>query len=569
MTRRRKVVGGVGGNGDAVKVTPLGGLGEVGMNMMVIESGRDMLVIDAGLQFPGPGTPGVERVVPNMEYVASNRDRVRGVLITHGHLDHIGAVPHLLELVDAPVYASRLSADLVSSVLRKNGGRKGQMQSVDTGRSYSFGSLSAEWYPMCHSIPDSCAIYLTTRHGGIFHTGDFKLDDEPRLGGPTDYGALSRVASRGVRLLLSDSTNAMVPGRSGSDRLAADSIYGAMAGAEGRVIVASFSTQLARLQMVADSAQALGRKLAIIGRGMRDTCELGRRAGYLSLPPDLVIPVRDIDGYADNEVVIMTTGTQGETEAGLVRMSRGEHRDVRLLPEDVVIMSSRTIPGNEQAVNDVVNDLSKVGVKLITARDRAVHVSGHAARDELKTMLNLLQPEFFTPIHGEYRMLRSHCELALEMGIPGENVNLVTDGEVLEMDGEGVRISGSVPSGNVLIHGEGEWDELGSVVRERRRLARDGVVFVSYGLDDGGIVGSPQLRTSGFVDSSDVGILMDDASEELVESVDLGLRESVALSETEKIARACLERFLYTRTRRRPLIMVTQIDLRDGQTFYR
>ena len=569
MTRRRKVVGGVGGTGDAVKVTPLGGLGEVGMNMMVIESGRDMLVIDAGLQFPGPGTPGVERVVPNMEYVASNRDRVRGVLITHGHLDHIGAVPHLLELVDAPVYASCLSADLVSSVLRKNGGRKGQIQSVDVGRSYSFGSLSAEWYPMCHSIPDSCAIYITTRHGGIFHTGDFKLDDEPRLGGPTDYGALSRVASRGVRLLLSDSTNAMVPGRSGSDRLAADSIYAAMAGAEGRVIVASFSTQLARLQMVADSAQALGRKLAIIGRGMRDTCELGRRAGYLSLPPDLVIPVRDIDGYADNEVVIMTTGTQGETEAGLVRMSRGEHRDVRLLPEDVVIMSSRTIPGNEQAVNDVVNDLSKVGVKLITARDRAVHVSGHAARDELKTMLNLLQPEFFTPIHGEYRMLRSHCELALEMGIPDENVNLVTDGEVLEMDGEGVRISGSVPSGNVLIHGEGEWDELGSVVRERRRLARDGVVFVSYGLDDGGIVGSPQLRTSGFVDSSDVGILMDDASEELVESVDLGLRESVALSETEKIARACLERFLYTRTRRRPLIMVTQIDLRDGQTFYR
>ena len=569
MTRRRKVVGGVGGTGDAVKVTPLGGLGEVGMNMMVIESGRDMLVIDAGLQFPGPGTPGVERVVPNMEYVASNRDRVRGVLITHGHLDHIGAVPHLLELVDAPVYASRLSADLVSSVLRKNGGRKGLTQSVEVGRSYSFGSLSAEWYPMCHSIPDSCAIYLTTRHGGIFHTGDFKLDDEPRLGGPTDYGALSRVASRGVRLLLSDSTNAMVPGRSGSDRLAADSIYGAMAGAEGRVIVASFSTQLARLQMVADAARALGRKLAIIGRGMRDTCELGRRAGYLSLPPDLVIPVRDIDGYADNEVVIMTTGTQGETEAGLVRMSRGEHRDVRLLPEDVVIMSSRTIPGNEQAVNDVVNDLSKVGVKLITARDRAVHVSGHAARDELKTMLNLLQPEFFTPIHGEYRMLRSHCELALEMGIPGENVNLVTDGEVLEMDGEGVRISGSVPSGNVLIHGEGEWDELGSVVRERRRLARDGVVFVSYGLDEGGIVGSPQLRTSGFVDSSDVGILMDDASEELVESVDLGLRESVALSETEKIARACLERFLYTRTRRRPLIMVTQIDLRDGQTFYR
>ncbi len=567
MARRRRIVGGAGSGGDAVKVIPLGGLGEVGMNMMVIESGRDVLVIDAGLQFPGPGTPGVERVVPNMEYVASNRDRVRGVLITHGHLDHIGAVPHLLELVDAPVYASRLSADLVSSVLQKNGVRKVRMHVVDTGRSYSFGSMSAAWYPMCHSIPDSCAIYIATRQGGIFHTGDFKLDDEPRLGGATDYGALSSVSERGVRLLLSDSTNAMVPGRSGSDRLASDSIYGAMASAEGRVIVASFSTQLARLQMVADAAYSMGRKLAIVGRGMRDTCELGRRAGYLSFPPDLIIPARDIDGYADREVAIMTTGTQGESEAGLVRMSRGEHRDVRLVAEDTVIMSSRTIPGNEQAVNDVVNDLAKVGVKLITARDRSVHVSGHAARDELKTMLNLIQPEYFTPIHGEYRMLRSHCELALEMGIPGENVNLVTDGLVLKMDADGVRISGSVASGNVLIHGEGEWDELGSVVRERRRLARDGVVFVSYVLGDGGVVGSPLLRTSGFVDSADVGILMDDASQELVESVDLGIGESVALSETEKIARACLERFLYTRTRRRPLIMVTQIDLRDGQTF--
>ena len=567
VSRRRMVIGGAGGSVDSVKVIPLGGLGEVGMNMMLIESGRDMLVIDAGLQFPGPGTPGVERVVPNMEYVEANRDRVRAVLITHGHLDHIGAVPHLLELVDVPVYASRLSADMVMSSLKKRGGRKARVHVVQPGRSYGFGSMSAEWYPMCHSIPDSCAIYVTTRHGGIFHTGDFKLDDEPRLGGATDYGALSGVADRGVRLLLSDSTNAMVPGRSGSDRLAADSLHGAIAGARGRVVVASFSTQLARLQMVADSAYALGRKLAILGRGMRETCELGRRAGFISMPEGLEIPARDIDGYADDELVIMTTGTQGETEAGLVRMSRGEHRDLRLVAEDTVIMSSRTIPGNEQAVNDVVNDLSRVGVKLITARDRPVHVSGHAARDELKMMFNLVRPEYFTPIHGEYRMLRSHCELALEMGIPGENVNLITDGQVLEMDGAGVRVSGSVASGNVLIHGEGEWDELGSVVRERRRLSRDGVVFVSYGLDAAGLVGYPQLRTAGFVDSSDVGILMEDASQELKESVDLGIRESVALVETEKLARACLERFFYGRTRRRPLIMVTQIDLRDGQTF--
>lgn len=537
----------------------------MGMNMMVVESGGDMVVIDAGVKFPELTTPGVERIIPNMEYVALNRDRLRALLITHGHLDHIGAVANLLETASVPIYAPNLAAELVKSTLGKQGARKAEVRTIQMGRSYSFGSISAEWLPMCHSIPDAAGIYITTRLGGIFHTGDFKLDDAPTLGSATDYGALCAIAERGVRLLLSDSTNAMVPGRSGSDALASSAIYGAMAEARGRVIVASFSTQLARVQMVADAAAALGRKLAIVGRGLRDTTELGRRLGHLKLPSDLIIPIRDADGYMDDEVVIMTTGTQGEREAGLVRMSRGEHRDVRLVASDTVIMSSRTIPGNEHPVNEVVNDLARVGVKLITARDRDVHVSGHAARDELKMILNLLRPDYFTPIHGEYRMLKSHCELAEEMGVPPDNINLITDGEVMELSSSGAHVRGTVPAGGMLIDGEGAWDSDGTVVGERRRLARDGVVFASIASDDDGLIGYPQLATSGFVDAEDIDLLMEDAAEVLIESIDSTSAESLGLGETKQIAKACLERFFSDRTRRRPLIMVTQIDLRDGQ----
>lgn len=567
--RERGVLADRGGgqSGDPVKVIPLGGLGEVGMNMMVVESGRDLVVIDAGVKFPENSTPGVERIVPNMEYVSANSDRLRGILITHGHLDHIGAIPNLLEVAKAPIYAPRLAADLVNATLSRQGRRKADVRVIDIGMSYGFGSISAEWLEMCHSIPDACSIYLTTRQGGIFHSGDFKLDDSPTLGAPTDYVALCRVADRGVRLLLSDSTNAMVPGHSGSDAQASDAIYGAISGARGRVIVASFSTQLARVQMVANACAVLGRKLAIVGRGMRDTTALAERSGHLKLPPDVLISVRDVDGYNDDEVVVMTTGTQGETEAGLVRMSRGSHRDVRLVAEDTVIMSSRTIPGNEHAVNGVVNDLARVGVKLITARDRPVHVSGHAARDELKLMLNLLRPDYFTPIHGEYRMLRAHCEIASEVGMRDANVNLITDGEVLELGPTGAKVRGQVPAGGVYIHGEGAWDADGTVVGERRKLARDGVVFVSIAVDESGVVGYPQLATSGFVDECDVDALMDDASEVLIKSIDSAGSESLVLRETKQLAKACLERFFSFRTRRRPLIMVTQIDLRDGQIF--
>ncbi len=552
----------------AVRVIPLGGLGEVGMNMMVVETDDHVLVIDCGVQFPEYNTPGIERIIPNMDYLRRNRDRVRAVLVTHGHLDHIGALPHLMRIIDAPIYAPRLAAEMIRREMKKSGrSLKGvQVNSVRLERDYRFGDFGAQWISVCHSIPDSCSIYLDTPQGGIFHSGDFKLDNEPMLGLPTDYQALSEICQRGVRLLLSDSTNAQDEGSTRSDRIAAEAIYTAISESKGRVIIASFSTQIARVQMVVDAAQELGRRVAITGRSMIENARLAEEVGHLHIPPGIGITLPEANSLPDGEVVIMTTGSQGEFQAGISRMARGDHREVRLVEDDTLILSARTIPGNEIAVNEVLNNLAKRNVRVITAGSRPVHVSGHAKRDELKTMFSILRPEYFTPIHGEYRMLKSHCEIAIDMGVPQENVNLVIDGDVVEVDERGVTVVDKVPAGYVLIQGQGEWDVDASVMEERKSLASDGVVLVSMAREDGYLVGKPQLVTSGFVDAADEARLMKDASEALAQTIEPVLADLVDWNEMDRMVRACLGRFFHRRTKRRPLILVTEIELQPGRT---
>ncbi len=547
----------------AVRVIPLGGLGEVGMNMMVVETNDDLLVIDCGVQFPEYNTPGIERIVPNMDYVRRNRDRVRAVLVTHGHLDHIGALPLLMRFVDAPIYAPRLAAEMIRRELRKSGRifSRVQVNAVRLERSYRFGDFRVQWISMCHSIPDSCSIYLETPQGGIFHTGDFKLDNEPMLGLPTDYQVLSELGQRGVRLLLSDSTNAEDDGTSRSDRVAAEALYAAIAESKGRVIVASFSTQIARIQMIVDAAQELGRRVAIIGRSMIDNTRLAEELGHLHVPSGVGITMAEANSLPDAEVVIVTTGSQGEYQAGISRMARGDHRELRLVEDDTLILSARTIPGNEIAVNEVLNNLAKQNVRVITSDSRPVHVSGHAKRDELKTMFSILRPEFFTPIHGEYRMLKAHREIAIDMGVAEDNVNLILDGDVIEMDERGVSVVARVSSGYVLIQGQGEWDVDGSVMEERKSLASDGVVVVSMAREDGFLVGRPQLVTSGFVDASDEARLMRDASEELMQTIEPALADLVDWGSMKRMVQTCLGRFFHRRTKRRPIILVTEIEL--------
>ena len=552
----------------AVRVIPLGGLGEVGMNMMVVETDDHVLVIDCGVQFPEYNTPGIERIIPNMDYLRRNRDRVRAVLVTHGHLDHIGALPHLMRIIDAPIYAPRLAAEMIRREMKKSGrSLKGvQVNSVRLERDYRFGDFGAQWISVCHSIPDSCSIYLDTPQGGIFHSGDFKLDNEPMLGLPTDYQALSEICQRGVRLLLSDSTNSQDEGSTRSDRIAAEAIYTAISESKGRVIIASFSTQIARVQMVVDAAQELGRRVAITGRSMIENARLAEQVGHLHIPPGIGITLAEANSLPDDEVVIMTTGSQGEFQAGISRMARGDHREVRLVEDDTMILSARTIPGNEIAVNEVLNNLAKRNVRVITAGSRPVHVSGHAKRDELKTMFSILRPEYFTPIHGEYRMLKSHCEIAIDMGVPQENVNLVIDGDVVEVDERGVTVVDKVPAGYVLIQGQGEWDVDASVMEERKSLASDGVVLVSMAREDGYLVGKPQLVTSGFVDAADEARLMKDASEALAQTIEPVLADLVDWNEMDRMVRACLGRFFHRRTKRRPQILVTEIELQPGCT---
>ncbi len=547
----------------AVRVIPLGGLGEVGMNMMVVETDDDLLVIDCGVQFPEYNTPGIERIIPNMEYVRQNRDRVRAVLITHGHLDHIGGLPHLMRIINAPIYAPRMAAEMIRRELRRSGRALSgvQVNSVRLERSYRFGDFEAQWIGVCHSIPDSCSIYLDTPQGGIFHTGDFKLDNEPMLGFPTDYQALSEIGQRGVRLLMSDSTNANDEGSSRSDRVAAEALYSAIAESKGRVIIASFSTQIARLQMVFDAAQELGRRVAISGRSMIDNAKLAGDVGHLHTPEGIAITVAEANSLPDDEVVIITTGSQGEFQAGISRMARGDHREIRLVEDDTLILSARTIPGNEIAVNEVLNNLARRNVRVITAGSRQVHVSGHAKRDELKTMIGILRPEYFTPVHGEFRMLKAHCEIATDMGVDEDKVNLIRDGDVLEVDERGVSVVDRVPAGHVLIQGQGEWDVDGSVMEERRSLASDGVVTVSMAREEGFLVGKPQLATSGFVDAADEARLLKDATQALSQAIEPVLADLVEWDDMERMVRACLGRFFHRRTKRRPLILVTEIEL--------
>ncbi len=551
--------------GSPVRVIPVGGLGEVGMNMMVIETDFDMVVVDCGVQFPEYNTPGIERIIPSFDYVASNSDRLRGILVTHGHLDHVGAIPNLTRRVKTEVYAPRLAAEMVRREL-KRGSRANSgviVNTIRTEREYRFGSIAAEWIPMCHSIPDSCGIYFDTPQGGIFHTGDFKLDNEPMIGLPTDYQALSEIGQRGVRLLLSDSTNAEDDGAARSDRIAAEGLFRVISEARGRVLVASFSTQIARMQMVFDAAEELGRKVAIMGRSMVDNAKLASETGHLVVPPGLQVTVAEANSLPDEDVIIITTGSQGEFEAGVARMARGGHREVELVPGDTLVMSARTIPGNEVAVNEVLNNLAQRDVRVVTARSNPVHVSGHAKQDELKTIINILRPEYFSPIHGEHRMLRAHCDIAIDMGVPPENVNLILDGDVLGIDEGGASVVGEVPSGYVLIQGQGEWDLDGSVMEERKSLSSDGMVVVSVAREDGFLVGDPQLLTSGFVDSSDELRLMQDAKEAMMQVIEPVSRDAVDWKEMDRLIRASLGRFFHRRTKRRPLILVTEIELQS------
>ena len=543
---------------------PLGGLGEIGKNMMVLETVDDIVVIDAGVLFPEWNMPGIDVVIPDMDYLEENSARVRALLITHGHEDHIGAVPHFLNRLSVPVFAPAMAHELLHDKLRQARMRdEADLRLIRPGEQHEIGDLTVEWFSVCHSVPDSMGIAIDTPAGVVIHTGDFKIDNSPVIGSPSDLGVIADICQDGALLVMSDSTYAEEEGYCPSDREVVESLPRLIGAAQGRVIVSSFASQIARIQIIADACMAHDRKLCVLGRSMVNNTKIARELGHLDISGDLTITSAEANSLPDHKVLILTTGSQGEPQSGLVRMSRNDHRDIRIKDGDTVIMSANTIPGNEMPVNESINDLVRLGARVITNREQRTHVPGHARKEELRMLLNVTRPKYFVPLHGEYRMLKAHADLARATGVEKENVFLLTDGDVLELDDESGKVVDHVEAGHIFVHGLGMWDESGNVVVERRSLSHNGVVTVAFSRNsvDGSLVGKPKIVSAGFVHTEDADQLLREAEDALIPILDRSLKKPVEWAEVERIVRTTVGSFLSRRTKRRPLIITSAIDV--------
>ena len=547
-----------------IRVVPLGGLGEIGKNMMVLETVNDIVVIDAGVLFPEWNMPGIDVVIPDMDYLEENADRVRALLITHGHEDHIGAVPHFLKRVNVPVFAPAMAEALLHEKLRQVKMRdQADLRIIHPGEQHDIGEFKVEWFAVCHSIPDSTGIAIETPAGVVIHTGDFKIDNAPVIGPPSDLGVLADICQDGALLVMADSTYAEEEGYSPSDREVVESLPDLIGAAKNRIIVSSFASQIARIQIVADACIKHNRKLCVVGRSMINNTKTGRELGHLNIPGDLIISTAEANSLPGDKVLILTTGSQGEPQSGLVRMSRSDHRDISIQDDDTIIMSASTIPGNEVPVNDSINDLVRLGARVITNHETRTHVPGHARKEELRMLLNATRPKYFVPVHGEYRMLRAHADLAISTGVKEENVFLLTDGDVLEIDANSGEVIDRIEAGHIFVHGLGMWDESGNVVIERRSLQHNGVVSVAFSRDsvDGSLVGNPKIVSVGFVHTEDSDGLLREAEDALTPVLDQHLKKPIEWGELEGVVRTTVGSFLGRRTKRRPLILTSAIDV--------
>lgn len=541
-----------------LRVIPLGGMGEIGKNMMAIEYGDDIVVIDAGLMFPSEDLLGVDLLVPDFSYLLDNREKVRGVVITHGHEDHIGGLPYLLQSLNVPIYASKLSARLIATGGKQKGAKvKLDLHEVTAGERITLGALSVEFFAVCHSIPDAMGLIIYTPIGTVVHTGDFKLDHTPVIGHPTDLHSLALLGTRQVLLLMSDSTYAELPGYTPSERMVAESLERIIADAPGRVIIATFSSLVGRIQQVLDIAAKNERQVLVTGRSMENIVKVASDAGYLRIPPKTLGKYEQVHNLPHQKVVILTTGTQGEPTSALVRMANREHSQVRIVPGDTVIMSATPIPGNDELVSRTIDNLFRLGANVVYGSHSRVHVHGHGSEEELKTILNLVRPRFFVPVHGEYRHLSRHAKLAQQMGVARENVFVLDNGDVLELTESGGKVAGKVPSGDMVASGPMTGPLDPNMLRDRRLLSRDGVVVVtlSFASKNGTPVGVPTIVSKGFVDTRGDGDIMRGAQEAVMAAVGQGRRTSKERAVLEAQAREALSKYFYAKTHRRPVII--------------
>lgn len=550
---------------EKIRLIPLGGLGEVGKNMMVVEYGNDIIVIDAGVMFPDDEMFGVDLVIPDTSYLHDKKNRIRGIIITHGHEDHVGSLPYVLPMLDfPPVYATRLTQGLIQVKLKEHKLLdKAIINVVTPGDQLEMGECLVEIVRVNHSIPDAVALAIHTPIGTVVHTGDYKFDYTPTGGQPADFGTLARIGSDGVLVMMGDSTRVETPGYTPSERVINESFDKIFANAPGRILIATFASLISRVQQVVDAAARYERKVALVGRSMVNNVQMAIELGYLKFPKGMLIRAEDINKFQPEQIVIICTGSQGEPTSALTRIANQDHRLVRIQPGDTVILSATPVPGNEKMVNRTINNLFRQGAEVYYQGIATVHVSGHAAQEEMKLMLNLLRPQFFMPVHGEYRQLILHAKLANSIGIPEDHIVLAEDGDIVEVTPESIKVAGHTASGNVFVDGLGVGDVGQIVLRDRQVLAQDGILMVVLTVDKetGRPLAGPDIVSRGFVYMRDSEELLESARERVLESF-IGLNGHASdWSFVKDKIKHTLSEFLYEKTHRRPMILPVVMEV--------
>lgn len=546
-------------NKKKLKIIPLGGLQEIGKNITAFELGNDIIVVDCGVAFPEDDMLGIDLVIPDISYLTKNREKVRGIILTHGHEDHIGGLPYVLKDINVPIYGTRLTLGLLEYKLEEHGLLSTvKLEKTEPGETIELGAFKIEFIRSTHSIADSVALAIHTSVGVIVHTSDFKIDYTPIEGKPMDLARLAELGKRGVLLLMCDSTNVEREGYTMSERTVGDAFEEIFMNAKSRILVASFASNVHRIQQVINSSDKFGRKVAVVGRSMVNVVKAATELGYLNVPEGILVDIDQIDRYPHEKSVIITTGSQGEPNSALSRIAASEHRKVDIMPGDMVIISASPIPGNEKSIFKVINELFKKGAEVIYESLAEIHVSGHACREELKLIHNLIKPKFFMPVHGEYRHLKQHANLANKLGVPMENIFIMEIGKVLELTSDSARINGSVTAGRVLVDGLGVGDVGNIVLRDRKHLSQDGliVVVITTEKETGTIIAGPDIISRGFVYVRESEDLIDKVREitkrtlercEGKQKNDWSARKSVIKDE--------LRDYLYEKTKRKPMIL--------------
>lgn len=537
---------------NSIRIIPLGGLGEVGRNMMVYQYGDSYLIVDAGLMFPENNMLGIDYIIPDITFLRERRDQIAGIVITHGHEDHIGAIHHILEAIPAPIYATPLTRGLLEVKLARNGMLpKAQLQTVQAGEIVKIGPFQVEFFHVCHSIPDCVGLGIQTPAGLIVHSGDYKFDHTPVDNWPSDYAKLAEFSRRGVLALLSDSTNAERPGWTPSERVVDAALDPVFDNAKGRVIIASFASLISRMQQVANAAARHGRQLAFVGTSMIDNAKMARKLGYLDIPDGLLVNIEQALNLPDREVTLMCTGSQGEPSSILGRLSAGTYHLFDIKDGDTVVVSSHPIPGNEEDVYRTINRLFQRGANVLYESIAPVHVSGHASQEEMKLLLNLVRPKFFIPVHGEIRQLKQHALLGEQVGIPRENIAVIDNGQVVEISESQMSLAGRVPAPYIFVDGSNVGDLDPVIMREREALAQDGVVIVHVVVDkmSGHLLKEPDIQSLGFMQNGDAESILEEARKKVIERV------SRANGNLVKDIEQLMRTYFYGEVRRSPKVV--------------